>query len=80
MSGVPRILVVDDTPQNVRLLGDLLTAKGYDVTAAASGAEALEQIERHKPDLVLLDASCRASAATTFAGASVRTRQRPRCP
>ncbi len=55
MSGAPRILVVDDTPQNVRLLGDLLAAKGYDVAAAASGAEALEQIEKHKPDLVLLD-------------------------
>jgi class 3 adenylate cyclase len=55
MTGAPRILVVDDTPQNVRLLGDLLTAKGYDVTPAASGAEALEQIEKHKPDLVLLD-------------------------
>jgi adenylate cyclase len=55
MSGAPRILVVDDTPQNVRLLGDLLVAKGYDVTAAASGAEALAQIEKQRPDLVLLD-------------------------
>jgi len=55
MSAAPRILVVDDTPQNVRLLCDLLAAKGYEVTAAASGAEALEQIEKQKPDLVLLD-------------------------
>ncbi len=55
MSGMPRILVVDDTPQNVRLLGDLLAAKGYEVATAASGAEALEQIEKHRPDLVLLD-------------------------
>jgi class 3 adenylate cyclase len=50
-----RILVVDDTPQNVKLLGDLLTAKGYEVTTAASGEQALESIARQPPDLVLLD-------------------------
>jgi adenylate cyclase len=50
-----RILVVDDTPQNVKLLGDLLAAKGYDVVTAASGAEALAKVETDKPDLVLLD-------------------------
>jgi class 3 adenylate cyclase len=55
MSLPPKILVVDDTPQNVKLLGDLLGVKGYDVLTAASGAEALEQIDQHKPDLVLLD-------------------------
>jgi adenylate cyclase len=50
-----RILVVDDTPQNVKLLGDLLTAKGYEVTTAASGEQALESIAKVPPDLVLLD-------------------------
>jgi CheY-like chemotaxis protein len=55
MSLSPKILVVDDTPHNVKLLGDVLGIKGYDVTTAASGAEALEQIARQKPDLVLLD-------------------------
>jgi class 3 adenylate cyclase len=50
-----KILVVDDTPQNVKLLGDLLSVKGYEVFTAASGAQALEQIEKHEPDLVLLD-------------------------
>jgi adenylate cyclase len=50
-----RILVVDDTPQNVKLLGDLLSAKGYEVTTAASGEQALESIARQPPDLVLLD-------------------------
>src|SRR2546421_11792860 len=50
-----RILVVDDTPQNVKLLSDLLAAKGYEVSTAASGEQALESIARQPPDLVLLD-------------------------
>jgi len=48
-------LVVDDTPRNVKLLADVLTVKGYAVVTAASGAEALKQVEAEKPDLVLLD-------------------------
>ncbi len=55
MSERRKLLVVDDTPQNVKLLVDLLTAKEYDVGSAASGAEALERIEKDPPDLVLLD-------------------------
>ncbi len=51
----PKILVVDDTPQNVKLLADLLTVKGYTVVTAASGAEALKQMDAERPDLVLLD-------------------------
>ena len=50
-----KILVVDDTPRNVKLLADLLTVKGYAVVTAASGQEALDKIEREQPDLVLLD-------------------------
>jgi adenylate cyclase len=53
MSG--KLLVVDDTPVNVKLLADLLGAKGYAVTTAASGKEALEKIDADCPDLVLLD-------------------------
>jgi len=51
----PKILVVDDTPQNVKLLVDLLSVKGYQVCTAASGEEALTQVAKEKPDLVLLD-------------------------
>jgi class 3 adenylate cyclase len=51
----PKILVVDDTPQNVKLLGDLLSVKGYQVCTAANGDEALAQVAKEKPDLVLLD-------------------------
>jgi class 3 adenylate cyclase len=50
-----KILVVDDTPRNVKLLADVLGAKGYAVVTAASGPEALEKVEGERPDLVLLD-------------------------
>ena len=36
-----RILVVDDTPANVKLLVDVLAAKGYEVDSAVNGEEAL---------------------------------------
>ncbi len=50
-----KILVVDDTPGNVKLLTDLLTVKGYEVATAESGHEALARIDADCPDLVLLD-------------------------
>ena len=50
-----RILVVDDTPRNRKLLADLLTASGYEVVLAASGPEALQRVADERPDLVLLD-------------------------
>jgi len=50
-----RILVVDDLPQNVKLLADLLGAKGFTVVTASSGPEGLLKLEAESPDLVLLD-------------------------
>ncbi|MDH3445062.1 MAG: response regulator [Deltaproteobacteria bacterium] len=55
MNTPAKILVVDDTPRNVKLLADLLAVKGYEVATAASGSEALAQVEAAQPDLVLLD-------------------------
>jgi adenylate cyclase len=49
------ILVVDDTPQNIKLLDALLTPRGYEVIPAASGEEALTRVAARQPDLVLLD-------------------------
>jgi class 3 adenylate cyclase len=50
-----RILVVDDTPANVKLLSDLLSVKGYQVSTAVNGEQALDKVATDKPDLVLLD-------------------------
>jgi class 3 adenylate cyclase len=55
MSASARILVVDDTPNNVKLLADLLRVKGYVVVTASSGPQALELVDKEQPDLVLLD-------------------------
>jgi signal transduction histidine kinase len=50
-----KILVVDDIPENVRLLEAVLAPRGYQVIPASSGEEALRLVEEHDPDLVLLD-------------------------
>lgn len=50
-----RVLVVDDTPANVKLLEDLLAFHGYEVEAATDGEEALRLVREWSPDLVLLD-------------------------
>lgn len=49
------ILVVDDLPDNLFLLQVFLESEGYQVTVAASGEAALEQVALNPPDLVLLD-------------------------
>lgn len=50
-----KVLVVDDYEPNLRGLGALLARAKYDVLTASNGAEALEIVERERPDLVLLD-------------------------
>jgi adenylate cyclase len=55
VSDPARILVVDDTPENVLLLSAVLGNQGYKVVTASSGAEALQLIATEPPDLVLLD-------------------------
>ena len=49
------VLVVDDLPQNVRLMDAVLSSRGYTVVGASSGEEALELIAAHLPDVILLD-------------------------
>ena len=50
-----RILLVDDQPDNLRLLSKMLSDAGYEVRRALSGALALRNVDAHPPDLILLD-------------------------
>ncbi len=50
-----RVLVVDDEPAIQRFLRTALSAEGYAVFGAATGAEALAQVTSHRPDLIILD-------------------------
>lgn len=49
------VLVVDDDPNNRKLMETLLSYEGYAVTSAASGAAALAAVAVRPPDLILLD-------------------------
>jgi two-component system, OmpR family, KDP operon response regulator KdpE len=50
-----RILIVDDEPNIISTVAPLLRARGYDVLSATTGRGALEAVERHGPDLIVLD-------------------------
>jgi adenylate cyclase len=50
-----RILIVDDTAMNLKLLEGILTGHGYAVSTAPSGPVGLERVRDEHPDLVLLD-------------------------
>jgi CheY-like chemotaxis protein len=50
-----KVLLVDDEDQLRRVMKDLLERDGYEVTEAADGVEALDQVDRHAPDIVVLD-------------------------
>ncbi len=49
------VLIVDDIPKNIQLLGNILANSGYHVAVATSGKQALSIIQKRMPDLVLLD-------------------------
>lgn len=51
----PDILVVDDTPANLRLLSKMMGEHGYSVRQAINGKMALTAVRAVKPDLILLD-------------------------
>ena len=50
-----QILIVDDLPENIRLLSSLLSEQGYQVSSATDGKMALSAIQQDRPDLILLD-------------------------
>jgi len=49
------IMMVDDTPANLSVLSDLLSARGFKISVAEDGESALEQLQYVQPDLILLD-------------------------
>lgn len=65
--GGKRILLVEDDAAIRQLVSDLLAGEGYDVTAAASGAEGLERAGHLQPDLILLDKLMPQGDGTHFA-------------
>ncbi len=49
------ILIVDDAPDNLRLLAEIFEEEGYDVRPASNGKRAIAAIQAERPDLILLD-------------------------
>ncbi len=54
-NGRPKILIVDDDLDTLKLVGLLLQRQGYEVTAAHNGVKALLKAKQEQPDLILLD-------------------------
>lgn len=54
-SSKTRILVIDDEPNIVQTLKDRLEMNEYDVVTACNGREGLQQAEKERPDVILLD-------------------------
>ncbi|MCX6277295.1 MAG: hybrid sensor histidine kinase/response regulator [Bacteroidetes bacterium] len=52
---IPIILIVDDIPANLKLLGDILKSEGYKIRPVPNGEMALQVAEKEKPGLILLD-------------------------
>ncbi|MBW4671373.1 MAG: hybrid sensor histidine kinase/response regulator [Cyanomargarita calcarea GSE-NOS-MK-12-04C] len=58
MSRIPEsetILIVDDSPTNLQVISEALTSAGFEIAVAIDGESAIEQVEYHPPDLILLD-------------------------
>jgi CheY-like chemotaxis protein len=51
----PLVLVVDDDPDILDAICDILDAEGYRVSRARHGQEALDQVDSQRPDIILLD-------------------------
>jgi len=51
----PKVLIVDDSGDNVEMVSLLLKKRGFDVSSAPDGPKALEALEAGRPDVILLD-------------------------
>ena len=52
---VKTVLIVEDNQNNAELLEDILSVRGYNVNIVTRGEEALESVEKMKPELILMD-------------------------
>ncbi len=50
-----RVLIVDDTPKNIQVLGTMLKSEGYQINVAQNGLQALQTVSKVHPDIILLD-------------------------
>ena len=55
MADKPRILLVDDEPSIVKMVGKRLEVEGFDVAVAMDGQEGLSRAQADRPDLIVLD-------------------------
>ncbi len=55
MSSVKKILIADDEPDILEIIGFNLESEGYEVFTAKNGDEAIEEAKKHQPDLIILD-------------------------
>ena len=55
MSDEKKILIVDDDKDIVKIVTTMLEGRGWDVTAAYNGREALDMVNASRPDIILLD-------------------------
>ncbi len=55
LQGVTRILIVDADPHIVRMLSDVLTDEGYEVSTATQSLRAFDRAKEAQPDLILMD-------------------------
>ena len=69
-----RILVVDDDPDILEALSEILEAEGFEIRRARNGKEALDKLEPDPPQLILLDLMMPVMDGWEFAQ---RMRQRP---
>lgn len=70
----PLVLVVDDDPDILEAISDILEVEQYRVVKARNGLEALERVEAERPDAILLDLMMPVMDGATFAQA---LKQRP---
>jgi CheY-like chemotaxis protein len=74
-----RILVVEDSPDIRELWVLWFTLAGFTVTVAANGREALEQVRRERPDVVLMDLSMPVMDGIEASGGFAATRPQLIC-